>query len=620
MNQNFLDYYQQELKFFRDSAKEFASEYPQIAKRLGLFAPEIEDPYVERLIEAVSFLTARINLKVDAEYPNFLQHIFSIIQPEFTQPIPTAGIVELSPTITKTVPKYTPITTYAKRKGDAVCTFSTCHDQLLLPIKVGKVNYLHANRSVIQTNFSKQAYQSQLSFSLIIPSQFNFKNIDFDQLRFFVQSDDLYSNSELIYLLKMHCIGLQLSIEGKKWQKEIKPNIVLCGFEEYLSIYNDRNQTHLKHLLEYSVLPEKYLFFRISNLGDILSEQSLNTFLQDSNQTNPTDTGFKITFNLLFDEYSSNLEASLDEDILRIHSVLINNVFRKRTRMMIDTHKNEQHIVLDKLRPQDYEVIRVTEVEGFSNTNHSIKQFEPLYRLSHHNADLDPDNYGFFSEIHKKTNTAKAGSYKGNECYIMLNNQLKHIMEDDLTQLSVEVWSSNRSLPSEISWTLDQDLHVNEDSFKVKQVKRQTSFTQPIDIPTETVSLWRLMNLLSSNFIPIDLQDSQALTQQIKNNLYIIYDISKNEAFKAQINAIVSVEAQRTSQVQRIQNRLTPINGLQFIVTIDELVMSHIHPYLWGNILSVYLTGFTPLNHYLALMLKNQKGDQIASYNTLVGH
>lgn len=40
--------------------------------------------------------------------------------------------------------------------------------------------------------------------------------------------------------------------------------------------------------------------------------------------------------------------------MLSIHSVMINNVFKKRTRFIIDTHKNEQHIVLDKLRPQDY--------------------------------------------------------------------------------------------------------------------------------------------------------------------------------------------------------------------------------------------------------------------------
>lgn len=615
MNKNFLEYYQQELKFFKDSAKEFANEYPQVAKRLGLAAPEIEDPYVERLIEAVSFLTARINLKVDAEYPNFLQYIFKVIQPEFTQPIPTAGIVELTPSLTAKIPKQSQITTYAAKKNDPVCTFSTCQDALLIPIELGKVSYSNARSSVIKTNFASQNYKSYLNFSFNIPYQLNLKNIDFNELRFFMQGDDLYQNTELLYLLKTKCIGMQLSIVGSDWVTELNPKIQLCGFDDYLSIHNDRNITHLKHLLEYSVLPEKYLFFKIANLGDAISETSLSPYLNEMNKTANIEK-YNINITLFFKEFSSNLSQSMDENILSIHSVMINNVFKKRTRFIVDSHKNEQHIVLDKLRPQDFEVIRVSAVEGFSNTNHSIKIFEPLYKISHYNADLN-DNYGFFSEIHKKTNTPKAGSYKGNECYIMLNNQLKHIVDDGLTQLSVDLWCSNRNLPSEISWTLDQDLHLSDENHKVTQIKRQTSFTQPIDIPTETVSVWRLMNLFSSNFIPIDLQDSQTLTQQIKNNLFVIYEITKNEAFKAQINAISHISAQRTRQVQRIEGRLAPVTGLHFTISIDELMMSHIHPYIWGCILANYLTGFTPLNHYLALTLKNNRGNDIATYNSL---
>ena len=56
MDKVFLEKYHQELKYFRDASKEFAEEHPRAATRLGLSAPEIEDPYVERLIEAVSFL------------------------------------------------------------------------------------------------------------------------------------------------------------------------------------------------------------------------------------------------------------------------------------------------------------------------------------------------------------------------------------------------------------------------------------------------------------------------------------------------------------------------------------------------------------------------------------
>lgn len=76
-----------------------------------------------------------------------------------------------------------------------------------------------------------------------------------------MQGDDLYSNVQLLYLIKTKCVGLQLSVAGSNW-KRFNSDIELCGFEEYLSIHNDRNVTHLKHLLEYSVLPQKYLFFK----------------------------------------------------------------------------------------------------------------------------------------------------------------------------------------------------------------------------------------------------------------------------------------------------------------------------------------------------------------------
>ena len=53
---------------------EFAKEHPKIAGRLGLEGLECADPYVERLLEGFSFLAARVQLKMDAEFPQFTQH------------------------------------------------------------------------------------------------------------------------------------------------------------------------------------------------------------------------------------------------------------------------------------------------------------------------------------------------------------------------------------------------------------------------------------------------------------------------------------------------------------------------------------------------------------------
>ncbi len=64
-----LKYYNRELQYMREMGGEFAEEFPKIAGRLGLNAFECADPYVERLLEGFAFLAARVQLKVDAEFP-----------------------------------------------------------------------------------------------------------------------------------------------------------------------------------------------------------------------------------------------------------------------------------------------------------------------------------------------------------------------------------------------------------------------------------------------------------------------------------------------------------------------------------------------------------------------
>ena len=68
MNPRLLELYNQELHHVRESAAEFAKEYPKIASRLTLAGMDCADPYVERLLEGFAYLTARVQLKLDAEY------------------------------------------------------------------------------------------------------------------------------------------------------------------------------------------------------------------------------------------------------------------------------------------------------------------------------------------------------------------------------------------------------------------------------------------------------------------------------------------------------------------------------------------------------------------------
>jgi type VI secretion system protein ImpG len=102
MDPRLLNYYNRELQYIREMGGEFAEEFPKIAGRLGLNAFECADPYVERLLEGFAFLAARVQLKVDAEFPRFTQHLLEMVYPTYLAPVPSMAVVQLVPDLNDT--------------------------------------------------------------------------------------------------------------------------------------------------------------------------------------------------------------------------------------------------------------------------------------------------------------------------------------------------------------------------------------------------------------------------------------------------------------------------------------------------------------------------------------
>src|SRR5512143_553029 len=97
MDRRLLRYYESELQYLREVGAEFAREYPKIAARLGMEGIEVADPYVERLLEGFSFLTARVQMKLDAEFPRFTQHLLESVYPGYLAPMPSMVITRFEP-------------------------------------------------------------------------------------------------------------------------------------------------------------------------------------------------------------------------------------------------------------------------------------------------------------------------------------------------------------------------------------------------------------------------------------------------------------------------------------------------------------------------------------------
>jgi probable F420-dependent oxidoreductase len=97
MDPRLLQYYNLELQHLRETGAEFAQQFPKIAARLGMHGLEVADPYVERLLEGVAFLAARVQLKIDAEFPRFTQALLEIVYPHYLAPTPSMLVAQIKP-------------------------------------------------------------------------------------------------------------------------------------------------------------------------------------------------------------------------------------------------------------------------------------------------------------------------------------------------------------------------------------------------------------------------------------------------------------------------------------------------------------------------------------------
>jgi type VI secretion system protein ImpG len=148
MDPRLLQYYGQELSYIRELGGEFAREFPKIAGRLGLETFECSDPYVERLLEGFAFLAARVHLKIDDEFPRFTQHLLEILYPHYLAPIPSMGIMQLSPNLNESVlaqgyrvPRGSSLRSVLGRGDQTACEYRTAHDVTLWPLEIVAAEY-----------------------------------------------------------------------------------------------------------------------------------------------------------------------------------------------------------------------------------------------------------------------------------------------------------------------------------------------------------------------------------------------------------------------------------------------------------------------------------------------
>ncbi len=138
MDDGLLGAYNRELDALRGLSQSFAAAYPKVAGRLRLSGETVDDPHVERLLEGVAFLTARVQQRLDDELPEIADALLSVLYPHYLAPLPSAAIVQFACRPEMRVPVTIPAGTMLESEpvnGDPV-RFRTAYATTLWPMEV----------------------------------------------------------------------------------------------------------------------------------------------------------------------------------------------------------------------------------------------------------------------------------------------------------------------------------------------------------------------------------------------------------------------------------------------------------------------------------------------------
>ncbi|MHB1559325.1 MAG: type VI secretion system baseplate subunit TssF, partial [Isosphaeraceae bacterium] len=141
MSETLYPYYERELTFIRQFAKEFADLYPATAGRLQIDSNRANDPHVERLIESFALLAGRVQHRIDDDFPELTTAILGVLYPHYLAPIPSMAVVQFDLDAERArspdgfaIARHSRVST--RPVGDLPCRYRTGYPVQLWPVRI----------------------------------------------------------------------------------------------------------------------------------------------------------------------------------------------------------------------------------------------------------------------------------------------------------------------------------------------------------------------------------------------------------------------------------------------------------------------------------------------------
>jgi type VI secretion system protein ImpG len=614
-----LDYYNRELAYVREQGAEFAALFPKVAARLGMRDFEVSDPYVERLLEGFAFMSARIQLKMDAEFPRFSQRLLDLVYPGYLAPTPAMAIAHFEPPKTEggspdgfLLPRHSRMRGRLPAQGQTACEFRTAHDVTLWPLRLVEARLTAAPPDLPITGYSWGApVRGALRLTFETTAQTQVSALRLDSLPLFITGNTDVA-SKLQELIHSQCLGLMVHRSGLPIRDLVpfEPAALKSeGFatEQALLPLDSRAFDGHRLLHEYFAFPERFRFFSVNGLQRALRKVE--------------GTRFEIV--ILLKSSNPALEAVIDADNFVLHCTPVVNLFTKTSdRIPVTSTRFEYHAVIDRGRPLDFEIHSIAKVTGHQSDSDRELLFHPFYAA----ADADHRGAGAYFSVRREQRILSEQArqhgprtgYIGSECFLSLVDANEAPFPPQLRQITVEAVCTNRdlSLLTPIG-NAGSDLTLMT-SAPVERITFLVSPTRPSPALAEREITWRLISHLSLNYLTLTDASGDQGASALRELLGLYARLGAAGA-DAQIEAIQKLTVRAIDRRVPSRGPIVFGRGVQLQLDVDEVPFAGVSPWLLGAVLDQFFSRHVGINSFTEFALRSIQRGPIGNWVPRIG-
>ena len=141
-----LPHYERELAQLRSLAEDFARRYPHVTGRMSVAGELLQDPHVERLLQAFALIGSRVRERLDDDYSLFTESLLAQLAPQYLSALPACAIACFVPgtaagqnSAVGSLPRGQEVN--ALMTGKLTCSFRTTAALQVLPLRITSARF-----------------------------------------------------------------------------------------------------------------------------------------------------------------------------------------------------------------------------------------------------------------------------------------------------------------------------------------------------------------------------------------------------------------------------------------------------------------------------------------------